>query len=785
MKKLLFLSFILFCHSFSSIHSQVKNKVDLFPLKDVRLTASAFYEAQQRDLEYILAMDCDRLLSPFLREAGLEVKAPSYTNWENTGLDGHIGGHYISALAKMYASTENEEIFNRLNYMLSELKRCQDYVGTGFIGGTPNSLTVWAEIKRGDIRAGGFSLNDKWVPLYNIHKTYAGLRDAYIHADSELALDMLVKLTDWMIDITSNLTDEQMQDMLRSEHGGLNEVFADVAALTGKDKYLELAHRFSHQVILNPLLQKEDKLTGMHANTQIPKVIGYKRIADLENNKAWDDASWFFWNTVVHNRTISIGGNSVREHFHPSDNFSSMVDDKEGPETCNTYNMLRLSEMLYKTSLKTELVDYYERALYNHILSTIEPNNGGFVYFTSMRPGHYRVYSQPETSFWCCVGSGLENHAQYGEFIYAHSENDLYVNLFIPSSLNWKEKGVQIVQETKFPESNNMNIRIEKSNSKSFPIHLRNPSWTSPNEIKVSVNGKEMPISSHKEGYITLNRIWKKGDVISYTLPMSLTIDQLPDESDYYAFRYGPIVLASKVNSEDLKGLYADDSRMGHIANGKLMPLDQTPTLIGNPQEFTHYVKRSSTKPLSFIFDGVTEPSFTRLELIPFYQLHNARYVVYFRQIESVEKLEELRVEEKKKLELEKQTEDVIYIGEQQPESDHNIEYKDSDVSTYKDVRFRVAKGWFSYNMMVKERANKLRLTVKQGEENATIISVANTPLHKEPQVKQSADGFSILEYELNNVLPEGTYKVHFAPKVKNTSTASIFEVRLINDLNK
>lgn len=782
MKRLLFLSFILLCNSLLCLQSQIKNKVNLFPLKAVRLHDSPFFEAQQRDLEYILTMDCDRLLAPFLREAGLEMKAPSYTNWENTGLDGHIGGHYISALAKMYASTGNIEILSRLNYMLSELKRCQDHVGTGFIGGTPNSLDVWAEIKRGDIRAGGFSLNEKWVPLYNIHKTYAGLRDAYIHANIELALDMLVKFTDWMIDITVDLTDVQMQDMLRSEHGGLNEVFADVAALTGEGKYLDLARRFSHQVILEPLLQKKDNLTGMHANTQIPKVIGYKRIADLENNKEWDDASWFFWNTVIHNRTISIGGNSVREHFHPSDNFSSMVDDKEGPETCNTYNMLRLSEMLYKTSLKTELVDYYERALYNHILSTIEPNNGGFVYFTSMRPGHYRVYSQPETSFWCCVGSGLENHAQYGEFIYAFSEDDLYVNLFIPSSLNWKEKGIQIIQETEFPESNEINIRIDKSNSKHFPIHLRKPSWTRVNEIKVSVNGKKMNINSDKKGYITLNRKWKEGDIISYTLPMDLTLDQLPDGSDYYAFRYGPIVLASKVNSEDLKGLYADDSRMGHIANGKLIPLDKTPTLIGNPQNFTHHVKRSTSKPLSFIYDGISEPSFTRLELIPFYQLHNARYVVYFRQIESVEKLEALRIAESEKIELERQTEDVIYIGEQQPESDHNIKYKDSEVSTYKDERYRTAKGWFSYDMKVKESANKLQVTIKKGEEEATIISVDNISLRKKPQVKLGAEGFSILEYELNSELTEGTYKVHFAPKTRNSSTASIFEVRLLKD---
>lgn len=297
----------LFCFLLTG-KAQTQQRISSFPLQDVKLLESPFLNAQQTDLKYILAMDPDRLLAPYLREAGLTPKAPSYTNWENTGLDGHIGGHYISALSMMYAATGNAEIKQRLDYMINELKRCQDAAGTGFIGGTPGSIPMWNEIKAGNIRAGGFDLNGKWVPLYNIHKTYAGLRDAYLFAGNTTARDMLIKLTDWMIDITSGLSDEQMQDMLRSEHGGLNETFADVYAITKDKKYLDLAKRFSHMAILNPLLAKEDKLTGLHANTQIPKVIGYKRIADLNNDKAWDDASKFFWETVTQNRSVSMGG---------------------------------------------------------------------------------------------------------------------------------------------------------------------------------------------------------------------------------------------------------------------------------------------------------------------------------------------------------------------------------------------------------------------------------------------------------------------------------------------
>ena len=301
-----------------SANARIPVKVETFPLNDVRLTQSPFKHAEDLDVRYLLGLDPDRLLAPYLKGAGLEPKADNYTNWENTGLDGHIGGHYVSALSYMYAATGDEEIKQRLDYMLSELKRAQDAAGDGYLCGAPNGRKIWEAVSKGDIQASSFGLNGGWVPLYNIHKTYAGLRDAYLLAGSKEARDMLVKLTDWMMNMTKDLSDEQIQDMLRSEHGGLNEVFADVADLTGKDSYLQLAHRFSHREILDPLLKHEDRLTGKHANTQIPKVIGYKRIADLEGDRAWDDAARFFWETVVERRSISIGGNSVREHFHLS-----------------------------------------------------------------------------------------------------------------------------------------------------------------------------------------------------------------------------------------------------------------------------------------------------------------------------------------------------------------------------------------------------------------------------------------------------------------------------------
>ena len=773
--------------------AQNRQQVSYFPLQDVKLLNSPFLQAQQTDLHYILSMNPDRLLAPFLREAGLTPKAPSYTNWENTGLDGHIGGHYLSALSMMYAATGDTAVYNRLNYMLNELHRAQQAVGTGFIGGTPGSLQLWKDIKAGNIRAGGFDLNGKWVPLYNIHKTYAGLRDAYLYAGSDLARQMLVDFTDWMIDITSDLSDEQIQDMLRSEHGGLNETFADVAEITGDKKYLELARRFSHKFILDPLIKEEDKLTGMHANTQIPKVIGYKRIAELSqddknwNHAAeWDHAARFFWNTVVNHRSVCIGGNSVREHFHPSDNFTSMLNDVQGPETCNTYNMLRLTKMLYQDSPETNFADYYERALYNHILASQEPEKGGFVYFTPMRPGHYRVYSQPETSMWCCVGSGLENHTKYGEFIYAHQKDTLYVNLFIPSQLTWKEKGVTLTQETRFPDDGKVTLRIDKAPKKGITLKIRQPQWTGHSkEYNVKINGKnEASIVEENSNYLTLHRKWKKGDVITFNLPMKVSLEQIPDKKDYYAFLYGPIVLAASTGTGHLDGLYADDSRGGHIAHGKQIPLQEVPMLIGNPESIRKKKKKKDDNQLIFTFDGNVYPAQNKtLELIPFFRLHNARYAIYFRQANEEQfKIiqKEMATAERKATELANQTVDLIFPGEQQPESDHGIQYEQAETGTNKDRHFRRAKGWFSYNLKVKEEAGRIRITIQKNDRNKVAILLNNNKLAVNPTISEAdKDGFITLSWLLPQKLKSGSCPIRFTPDGTEW-TPAIYEVRLL-----
>ena len=764
-------------------------QLESFPLSSVELLESPFRQAQQTDMKYMLALDPDRLLAPYLREAGLEPKAESYGNWENTGLDGHIGGHYLTALSLMYASTGNEELLRRLNYMVDQLQACQQKNGNGYIGGVPGGGAMWQEIAKGNINAENFSLNKKWVPWYNIHKTYAGLRDAYLYAGNEKAKDMLVKFSDWCLNLTADLSDKQIQQMLQSEHGGMNEVFADVAEITNDKKYLELARKFSHQTILDPLLQQEDKLTGLHANTQIPKVIGYERIAEVSGDKAWADAAAFFWNSVITDRTVSIGGNSVREHFHPASDFSSMVESKQGPETCNTYNMLKLSKQLYLTSASAKYINYYERALYNHILSSQHPERGGFVYFTPMRPRHYRVYSQPEESFWCCVGSGLENHGKYGELIYAHNDKDLVVNLFIPSVLNWKERGITLTQQTRFPFEEKTTLKLQLDKPQKFALQIRRPEWVKEGAFKVLVNNTEVKVKADTSSYIAIARKWKSGDEVTVSMPMQTKAEYLPDNSPWVSFVHGPIVLAAVTGTSDLEGLQADASRMGHVANGPAYPIEDAPLLVSRDKDVTSALHKVQGKPLTFTLTGlVGAEDYQNLKLVPFFQIHDARYMLYW-PVATPENLESrkkaLRTEEEERLALEALTVDQVAPGEQQPESDHNYKGDKTESGVHRDRHWRHASGWFSYDLKTKgKEASKLRVTYFGGDKDRAFDILVNGKLLETVKLDGAkGDKFFDVDYTLPEAIkkgaPDGVLTVKFSAH-KGSVTGGIYDVRLM-----
>ncbi|QJR81262.1 glycosyl hydrolase [Alteromonas pelagimontana] len=781
-------------NSTGQVLHHAENVQQLFKLSNVNISQGPFAHAQQTNLKYLLAMEPDKLLAPYLSEAGIATKADSYGNWENTGLDGHIGGHYLSALSLGWAATGDAELKSRLDYMLDELQKAQQ-ANDGYLGGIPDGKAMWEEIRQGKIKADLFSLNDRWVPLYNIDKIFHGLRDAYLIGESEQAKTMLFTQGEWMLNITANLSDTQIQEMLYSEHGGLNEVFADMAVINGDERYMQLARKFSHQRILKPLLNNKDELTGLHANTQIPKIIGILKVAESTDDEAWEKAATFFWETVTKDRSVSIGGNSVREHFHDADDFTPMVEDAEGPETCNTYNMLKLSKLLFLHTGDTRYLDFYERATYNHILSSQHPEHGGLVYFTSMRPGHYRMYSSVHDSMWCCVGSGIENHSKYGELVYTHDENNLWVNLFMPTRLNWMEKGWLISQQTQFPDANTVSITLSKANaadSSSPVLHIRKPHWLA-GEMNVKVNDEAVTVKE-ENGYLTLDHTWRDGDTITFDLPAKPHTEQLPDGQDYYSILYGPVVLATKVQAFENEKLnfVADDSRMGHIAAGPVCPPEALPVMLGKPEEFLASLQREEGDKLAFTTSehvAIAKDSGgeTTSRLIPFFRLHDSRYEVYWPQL-SEAGFEQFVIDAKAQSDaaeaLRKVTVDTITPGEQQPEVEHDFKGEGTRAGVNNGKHWRDATGWFEYTLKnPDQKARMLRITYSKGDvDRYFTISINGTTLAEVALPAKKGEGeYYTVDYPLAPDMREQTsLRLRFEANAGSVA-GGIYGIRLVS----
>lgn len=675
-----------------------------FPLSDVTLLSGPFQHARDLNIKTLLQYDVDRLLNPYRKEAGLPEKASSYANWD--GLDGHVGGHYVSAMA-MNAATGNKECQKRLEYILIELKACQEANaskhpdwGKGYLGGVPKSAEIWSTFKNGDFK----NFRAAWVPWYNVHKMYSGLRDAWLYTGNELAKTLFLNFCDWGIQITQSLSDVQMQTMLDIEHGGMNEIFADAYQMTGNTAYLTAAQRFSHQAILDPLSMHQDKLDNKHANTQVPKAVGFQRIAELSHNEKYHQAGSFFWETVTGTRSLAFGGNSRREFF-PSVNASrDFVHDVEGPESCNSYNMLKLTEDLFRANPSAHYIDYYERTLYNHILSTQHPEHGGYVYFTPARPRHYRVYSAPNQGMWCCVGSGMENHGKYNQMIYTQGRDSLFLNLFIASELNWKKKGIVLQQQTQFPNEERSKVLVT-AGSAPFTLLLRYPGWVKAGALQIKVNNKRVAFSAQPCSYIAIKRVWKKGDVVEILLPMHNSLEHLPNVPEYIAIKHGPILLAAKTGTENLKGLLADDGRWAHIAHGERLPIDKAPIILEDDlAKISEKLVPLKGQPLTFTAPNLKMINASKLTFEPFYRIHDARYMMYWMALSSTQYrsyLDSIAALEQEKLLLQKRTIDFVAPGEQQPEVDHAMQSEQSRKGTFMDEFWRDANngGYFSYQL--------------------------------------------------------------------------------------
>ena len=710
--------------------AQEKLYSDEFPLSDVTLLDGPLKAARDLNIRTLLQYDCDRLLAPYRKEAGLEPKAKTYPNWD--GLDGHVGGHYLTAMA-MNAAAGNQECRRRMEYMISELQLCADANaknhpdwGRGYVGGMPNSERIWSLFKRGN-----FSVySGSWAPFYNLHKMYAGLRDAWLYCGNEQAKKLFLGFCDWAIDLTADLSNAQMEQMLGNEHGGMNEVLADAYAMTLEQKYLDVAKRFSHRRLLTPMTQRVDCLDNMHANTQVPKVVGFERIAELGNgDESYHEAAQFFWDIVTGQRSLAFGGNSRREHFPSKEGCMDFINDIDGPETCNTNNMLKLTELLHHRNPEARFADYYELATFNHILSSQHPEHGGYVYFTPARPRHYRNYSAPNEAMWCCVGTGMENHSKYGQFIYTRKGDNLFVNLYVASELNWRDKGFVLRQETAFPYAETSRITVTEGKGL-FTLQVRYPGWVKPYDFHVKVNGKLVGTDLGVGGlegvfglpygpssYIPITCNWKKGDVVDIEFPMHNSIRYLPNEPQYIALMHGPILLGMKTGTEDLAHLVADDSRFGQYASGKKLPVNEAPILVNNNiGDIANQLQPVAGKPLHFTLTTKMENAIHN-ELQPFFEIHDARYMMYWLALSDAsykDYLAKLKREEQERQALEARTLDKVQPGEQQPETDHKMETDRSETGNTNDVFWRDARDghFFSYLMQTGGSTDvQLRLT--------------------------------------------------------------------------
>jgi uncharacterized protein len=663
-------------------------KVNAFGLDRVQITGGPLKHAMDLNKEYLLQLEPDKLLSRFREYAGLQPKAEHYQGWEAQGISGHTLGHYLSACAMMAAANHDQRFIDRVNYIVDELEACQYGHGTGYISGVPRGKEIFEEVKAGDIRSQGFDLNDGWVPLYSIHKLFAGLRDAYKHTNSQKALRIETKLGLWLEDVLANLTDQQIQEVLKCEFGGMTEVLAELAEDTGEDRFWKLSELFHHNELLNPLANERDQLAGRHANTQIPKVVGAARQYELSKKESYRRLSEFFWNQVVHHHSYVIGGNSLNEHFGEPDK----LNDRLGAntcETCNSYNMLKLTKHLFQWNALAEQGDFYERVLYNHILASQHPREGTVTYFISLDMGGHKVYNSKFNDFTCCVGSGMENHSSYGNAIYFQNEQSLFINQYIPSELNWREMGVVVKQTTAYPENGSIKLEIKSAEPKQFALSVRYPNWAEQG-MSVMVNGESFIHKAEPSSFVTIERVWNNGDTIELDIPMTLRVEKMNGNPNRLAFMNGPIVLAGD---------------LGPINHEKdATDLLFTPVLVTNDEHVLDHIYAVDNKVHEFEMNNLGVPC--DVTLFPFYLMHDRSTSVYW----DIFKEEEWRKAEiaykaclEKERDLQLRTVDFFQPGEMQPERDHDFrgEHVGYGVLSNRKYRETWPSGHFTFTLNV------------------------------------------------------------------------------------
>jgi DUF1680 family protein len=748
-----------------------------FSLSDVRLLDSPFRDAMLRDERFLLELDPDRLLHNFRVNAELSSAARPLGGWEapDVELRGHSVGHYLSAIALMYAVTGDARFKQRGDFIVGELAKVQEAMpargyNEGYLSAFPEEFIDRVE-KRERV----------WAPYYTLHKIMAGLLDTYELTGNRQALDVLLQQTNWVKLRMDRLTHDQRQAMLMTEYGGMNEVLANLYAVTGNSDHLELARAFDHDFLFDPLSRGEDTLDGLHANTQIPKMIGAAREYELTGEARYRDIATFFWDRVALHRSYANGGHSDDESFFPVNQFSHHLGTSSS-ETCNTYNMLKLTRHLFSWHPSAQLMDFYERGLYNHILASQDPSTGMMIYYCPLKPGAWKSYSTSEDSFWCCVGTGMENHSKYADTIYFHDDRALYVNLYIPSELRWKEKGLVVRQETGFPESDSTRLSFTAERPASLDLKVRQPFWAA-SGMTITVNGKTRTYPPSAAGdYVTITGSWKTGDTVDIRLPMSLRLEAMPDDPNVVAMMYGPVLLAGDLGTEGLAEIKRYGPSAPPVGRAKTPVV---PIFVIDRAGLLEHVTPLTGTPLTFRTKGVGQPN--DVTLIPFYKASNVRYTVYWNVYSVAEwkrRKTELTAIESRHRDIQTHTLDFVDLGNAESERAHAYGSANADQTFFEGRAGREARnGWFSYEFAVPgDKLVALVCTYRGGEGRGRVfdIFVDGQKVATETLPYHPTELLDI-EYAIPEELTKGKQRltVKFEPHT-DAATAAVFEIRIV-----
>jgi len=592
------------------------DRLQPFPLASVRLAPGIFRDEEEVNARYLDSLPVDRLLHTFRITSGISSSATPLLGWEDPGceLRGHFtGGHYLSAVALASACSGNTVLKSRGDEVISGLDTCRKKIGTGYLSAFPTEL--FEHLAQG---------KPVWAPFYTYHKIMAGLLDMYLHTGNSDALQIAEGMGQWAQDFIGIFSVDQRQRMLRTEYGGMNEVLVNLAAVTKKERYLDAARLFEQPGFLDPLAGRRDEMQGLHANTHVPKIIGAARMYEVTGDRRYRDISEYFLAEVIAARNYVIGNTSLDEHWTTPPNQLNGTLAWTNAECCVAYNLMKLQRHVFSWTADARWMDAYERTLFNCRLGT-QNAKGLKQYFFPLAAGYWRAYNSPEESFWCCTGTGAEEFAKFTDTIYFRRGSDIYVNQFIPSTLDWKEEGLILEQVTQFPREQGTTLKIKSSRPVPRTIHVRIPKWTT-DDAQVKINGRLLEAIAAPGSYLAIRRTWQDGDTISVSLPMELRQEMLPGDDSVAAALYGPLVLAADLGAgpteEPFRIIHSGDTVPKNLPAASSLPKVAT-----TPDAFTkQWVQVDSPSELRFSVAGDN----AKHQVMPLYQIRDQRYSVYW-----------------------------------------------------------------------------------------------------------------------------------------------------------